>query len=170
MAVALAAKVTGRAVRAVLERGEDIQRSGQRGEFHASWRAALTAGRITGVELKLLKNAGWNIGCSPDILTRCLIASSNCYQWETMLATGDTVRTNTPSNTAFRAYGSPPAFAITENMIFDICAEPNLDPIEFRRSHFREIGDVTHYGQELREDDCTVEECFDECITKSNYD
>ena len=169
MAVALAAKVTGRPVRTVLERGEDIQRSGQRGEFQASWRAGLNSGKITGVELKLQKNGGWNIGCSPDILTRCLIASSNCYQWASMLATGDTLRTNTPSNTAFRAYGSPPAFAITENMIFDICAELNLDPIEFRRRHFRKIGDVTHYGQELREDDCTVEECFDECITKSNY-
>ena len=169
MAVAMAAKKTGRAIRTVLQRGEDIQRSGQRGEFGASWKAGLTAGRITGVEIKLQKSGGWNIGCSPDILTRCLIASSNCYHWENMLATGDTFRTNTPSNTAFRAYGSPPAFAITENMIFDICAQLHLDPLEFRRRHFRKIGDVTHYGQELREDDCTVEECFDECIDKSDY-
>ena len=53
-------------------------------------------------------------------MTRCLIASSNCYQWENMLATGDTFRTNTPSNTAFRAYGSTTAFSIKENMIFDM--------------------------------------------------
>ena len=75
MAVAMAAKKTGRAVRTVLQRGEDIQRSGQRGEFQASWKAGLTAGRITGVEIKLQKNGGWNIGCSPDILTRCLLTS-----------------------------------------------------------------------------------------------
>ena len=59
-------------------------------------------------------------------------------------------KTNTPSNTAMRAFGAPPAMAVTENMIFDVCCELGLDPVEFRRANFYKGGETTHFGQVLQ--------------------
>lgn len=117
----------------------------------------------------LYKNAGFNTDASPDILTCALIHIDNCYKFDTFHGTGKVAKTNTPSNTAFRAYGAPPAFAITENMMFDVATKLKLDQLEFRRKNFYKAGDVTHFGQVLKEDDVNAEPCFDECIKRSNY-
>jgi len=168
-AVALAAQVSGKPVRSVLTRTQDIQMSGQRGEFRARYKVGVTDGKITGIDYMLYKNGGFNSDASPDILTCCLVHIDNCYKFETFNGTGKVAKTNTPSNTAFRAYGAPPAFAITENMMFDVATRLNLDQLEFRRKNFYKPGDITHFGQVLTEDDVTAEPCFDECIKRSNY-
>ena len=54
-------------------------------------------------------------------------------------------------------------------MMFDVATELKLDQIDFRRKNFYKGGDVTHFGQVLKEDDVTFEPCYDECITRANY-
>eukprot|EP00092_Neocalanus_flemingeri_P028691 GFUD01031152.1.p1 GENE.GFUD01031152.1~~GFUD01031152.1.p1 ORF type:complete len:1217 (+),score=283.27 GFUD01031152.1:87-3737(+) len=168
-AVALAAHISGKPVRSVLTRTQDIQWTGQRGEFRGKYKVGVTDGKLTGVDYMLYKNGGYNTDASPDILTCALVHIDNCYKFPTFHGTGQVVKTNTPSNTAFRAYGAPPAFAITENMMFDVATELKLDPIEFRRNNFYKDGDTTHFGQVLKEDDVTMEACMDECITRADY-
>jgi len=169
-AVALAAQISGKPVRSVLTRTQDIQLTGQRGEFRAKYKVGVTAdGMLTAVDYMLYKNAGFNTDASPDILTVALIHIDNCYKFPSFHGTGLVAKTNTPSNTAFRAYGAPPAFAITENMMFDVATQLKLDPVEFRRKNLYKVGDVTHYGQVLQEDDITMDACLDECITRSDY-
>jgi len=168
-AVALAAQISGKPVRSVLSRTQDIQWTGQRGEFRGKYKVGVTDGKLTGVDFMLHKNGGFNTDASPDILTCALIHIDGCYKFPAFHGTGLVAKTNTPSNTAFRAYGAPPAFAITENMMFDVATQLNLDPLEFRRKNFYKEGDVTHYGQVLKEDDVTMEACFDECIARANY-
>jgi len=168
-AVALGAQISGKPVRSVLTRTQDIQIMGQRGEFRASYKVGVTDGKITGIDYMLYKNGGFNTDASPDILTCALVHIDNCYKFDTFHGTGKVAKTNTPSNTAFRAYGAPPAFAITENMMFDVATKLKLDQLEFRRKNFYKAGDVTHFGQVLKEDDVTAEPCFDECIKRSNY-
>ena len=79
-------------------------------------------------------------------------------------------KSNTPSNCAFRGYGAPPAFSITENMIFDITSSFNLDPVKFRQDNFYRIGDRTHYGQIIKKDDISFELCFTECMNRIQYE
>merc|ERR1719410_458173 len=86
-----------------------------------------------------------------------------------MDVTGNVFVTNTPSNTAFRAYGAPPAMTVTENMLFDVCAEMNYDPIQFRLDNFQAEGYVTHFGQVMEFSDVTVRQCFEEMISISKY-
>ena len=44
-----------------------------------------------------------------------------------------------------------------------------LDPVEFRRQNFYKIGDKTHFGQVMTEDDVTFDICFEECIRRIDY-
>ena len=53
--------------------------------------------------------------------------------------------------------------------MFDVATELKLDQIDFRRKNFYKAGDVTHFGQVLKEDDVTFEPCYDECITRAKY-
>ena len=119
-AVALAASIAGQPVRSVLSRTQDIMMTGQRGEFRGQYKVGVTNGRLTGVDYMLYKNGGWSSDASSDILLRAITRIDNCYKFPSFHATGKVCRTNTPSKCAFRAYGGPPAFAITENMLFDV--------------------------------------------------
>ena len=107
--------------------------TGQRGEFRGKYKVGVTDGIVTGIDYMLYKNGGFNTDASPDILTCALIHIDNCYKFANFHGTGKVAKTNTPSNTAFRAYGAPPAFAITENMMFDVATELKLDQIDIRR-------------------------------------
>ena len=168
-AVSLAAYISGVPVRSVLSREQDMRITGQRGEFRGRYKVGITEGKIKGVDYMFLKNGGFNNDSSQDILTCALVHSDNCYKFDSFHGTGKVAKTNTPSNSAFRAYGAPPAFVITENMMFDVATELNLDQLEFRRNNFYRAGDITHFGQVLTEDDVTFEACFEECIKRSNY-
>jgi len=168
-AVALAANISRRPVRSVLSRTQDIQMTGQRGEFSAKYRVGVTEGKLTAVDYMLYKNGGWSADLSPDVLCCALIHSDNCYKFPTFHGTGKVCKTNTPSNCAFRAFGAPPAFAITENMMFDVSSALGLDPVTFRKENFYKAGDTTHYGQIKKEDDVTFDVCLDECIKRIDY-
>ena len=168
-AVALAASIAGQPLRSVLSRTQDIMMTGQRGEFRGQYKVGVTNGRLTGVDYMLYKNGGWSSDASSDILLGAITRIDNCYKFPSFHATGKVCRTNTPSNCAFRAYGAPPAFAITENMLFDVTSTLGLDPVEFRRQNFYKIGDKTHFGQVMTEDDVTFDICFEECIRRIDF-
>ena len=101
-------------------------------------------GKITGADYFLYKNAGWNSDASPDIVATSLMHLDNSYEFPTFRVNTKTCKTNTPSNTAFRAYGAPPAMTITENMIYDACVELNLDPLQFRKDNLQRAGWENH--------------------------
>ena len=69
------------------------------------------------------------------------------YEFPSFRVNSKVCKTNTPSNTAFRAFGAPPAMTITENMIYDACVQLNLDPLQFRRDNLQRAGWENHYGQ-----------------------
>ena len=54
-------------------------------------------------------------------------------------------------------------------MMWDVSTSLGLDPVQFRRDNLQRVGNRTHYGQVMKEDDMTVEACLEECIRKSDY-
>ena len=168
-ATALAARLTGRPVRCHLTRDEDIRIMGQRGEFRGEYKLGVTDGKITGAQYRLYKNAGWNSDGSPDIVTTAMIHLDASYEFPTFHAEGETLWTNTPSNTAFRAYGAPPAMTITENMLYDACVELGLDPLQFRRNNLQRPGYVTHFGQVMEDGDVNMAACMDLVEERCDY-
>ena len=168
-AVAIAAKLTRKPVRCVLTRDEDIRIMGQRGEFRGYYKVGITDGKLMGAQFQLYKNAGWNSDCSPDITTAAMIHLDASYEFPNFDVKGETCVTNTASNTAFRAYGAPPAMTIVENMMYDACVELGMDPVDFRKANLQKAGFETHFGQILEEADVTMGECMEEVIKRSNY-
>jgi xanthine dehydrogenase molybdopterin-binding subunit B len=168
-AAALGAQLTGRPVRCHLTRDEDNRITGQRGEFRGHYRLGVTDGKITGAHYQLYKNAGWNSDASPDIMATTMIHLDAAYEFPTFHTQGEVLKTNTPSNTAFRAYGAPPGMTITENMLYDACVELSLDPLQFRRDNLQKPGYVTHFGQEMEETDVTMAACMDEVVARTDY-
>ena len=54
-------------------------------------------------------------------------------------------------------------------MLFDVTSTIRLDPVEFRKQNFYKIGDKTHFGQVMTEDDVTFDICFEECIRRIDF-
>merc|ERR1711892_105036 len=139
------------------------------GEFLGKYKVGVTDGKIVGVKYELHKNGGWSNDCSPSIMATALYQLDGSYAIPHFEAVGESYQSNTPSNTAFRAYGAPPAHIISENMVYDVCSELGLDPIEFRKANFQQEGFENHFGQVMTATDVTMEKCFDTILDSSKY-
>ena len=170
MAGALAAKISGRPIRNVLTRLQDIQMMGQRAETEASYQLGVSEGKMKSFQITVHRNAGWSADCSPNVLEFQMFHMSSVYKFQNVTADGRSVKTNTPSNTAFRGYGCPAGIVLVENMIDDVAEELGVDPVKFREDNYIKPGEKTHYGQVTREDDVTFVACMEECIKRSNYE
>jgi len=168
-AVAYAAKITGQPVRCHLTRDQDIRILGQRAEFIGQYKIGITDGKIMGAKYNLHNNGGWSTGVSPFVSVCALRHLDGAYAFPNLDAYAETYKTNTPSNTAFRAFGAPPSQIITENMIYDACVELGLDPVEFRKANFQTAGYKNHRGQVLVESDVTMDVCMDTLLDSCNY-
>jgi len=168
-AIAVAAKKTGQPVRGKATRDEDIRIMGQRGEFSSTYKIGVTDGKIQSAVIDVQKNAGWNSDASPDITATAMAHLDSGYDFPHFKSTGEAYKTNTASNTAFRAYGAPPAVTITENMIFDVCAELGYDQMEFRKNNLQKEGYVSHYDHPMTADDVTMDLCLEEVLKQVDY-
>ena len=77
-------------------------------------------------------------------------------------------KTNIPSNTAFRGFGGPQGMMIGETILDKVANVLNKDPQEIRWLNLYQEGDKTHYNQLL--DNCTLNQCWNECFQRSNYE
>ena len=168
-AVALAASLENKPVRCRLTRDQDMKLVGQRGEFLGRYTVGVKAGKISGVKVELHKNAGWNTDNSPGIIAKAMCQFENGYNLPNLAIEGKIYQTNTASNTAFRGYGAPPSLVITENMIFDICAEMEFDAFEFRYNNLQKEGYTTAYKQVMTAEDVTHILCLDEMVEICQY-
>ena len=91
------------------------------------------------------------------------------YAFPTFHVEGETYKTNTPSNTAFRTYGGAQAINITESMMYDACVELNMDHLQFRKDNLQTAGYENHFGQIMAESDVTMAACLDEVVHRCDY-
>ena len=59
---------------------------------------------------------------------RAVTHATNCYNIANVQIEGKTCRTNLPSNTAFRGFGSPQAMFIMEQVIDHVAQKLNMEP------------------------------------------
>ena len=167
--MALAAAKTGRPVRLMLDRDEDMAISGWRHPFLGRYKVAFTReGRVEAADVNLFNNAGWTMDLSFSVMERAMFHSDNCYKVPHLRVKGHVCRTNLPSNTAFRGFGGPPGMMIVEDWIEKIARKLNLEPEEIRRRNFYQENMVTHYNQELV--NCTIEKCWSECRQLAGFE
>ena len=154
---ALAATVTGRPVKMVYDRDDDMKITGKRHDIKISYRAGFDDdGRLEGVIFDQALRCGMSFDLSKAISERAVLHADNAYHIPNLAVTAYLCRTNTPSNTAFRGFGGPQGMMGIERVIDEIAHHLKRDPLEIRKINFYPDHDAnshgnTHYGQVVQD-------------------
>ncbi|XP_053917784.1 xanthine dehydrogenase/oxidase isoform X2 [Cuculus canorus] len=167
-AVAVAAFKTGRPVRCMLDRDEDMLISGGRHPFLGRYKVGfMKNGKVKSLEVSYYSNGGNSVDLSYGVMDRALLHLDNSYNIPNVRSVGIVCKTNLPSNTAFRGFGGPQGMMIAECWMSDIAQKCGLQPEEVRRLNLYNEGDLTHFNQKL--EGFTLRRCWDECLSSSSY-
>lgn len=167
---ALAAQRLQRPVKLRVDRDDDFMVTGRRHGFDYDYTIGFDDdGRILGLALEMISNAGHSADLSGPVMTRALCHVDNTYWLPAVDLHGHSARTDTQSNTAFRGFGGPQGALITELAIDRIARELGRDPLDVRRANFYGVGerDVTPYGQ--RVEDNVIAAIVDQLEAGSGY-
>ena len=143
---------TKRPVRVRLPRRFDMALTGKRHPFLARFKAGFDGeGVLRGVDLDLYSDGGWSLDLSEPVLWRALFHSDNAYLVPALDARGWVCHTHKTSQTAFRGFGGPQGMVVIEDILDRIARTLRLDPHVVRERNFYREGDVTHYGQPVKD-------------------
>ncbi|KAH8812815.1 putative xanthine dehydrogenase [Xylogone sp. PMI_703] len=148
---ALAAKKSGRPVRCMLNRDEDMVVSGQRHPFLARWKVAAKNGKLQALDCDVYSNGGWSRDMSGGICERALAHIDGCYLIPNVHVRGRIAKTNTMSNTAFRGFGGPQGIFIAESIMEEIADHLSMPVERLRELNFYKAGEETHFNQALKD-------------------
>jgi xanthine dehydrogenase large subunit len=151
---ALLATATRRPVKIHLTRDEDQIITGKRHNTLSNYKAGFNnEGLILALDVDLNIDAGSSTDLTLAILERALYHVDNAYYIPNLRITGNTWKTNKPSNTAFRGFGGPQGMAIIENIIDRIARKLNKDAAEIRSLNYYmpRKNNITHYGQIVKD-------------------
>ena len=82
--------------------------SGWRHPFSAKYKVGFNNdGLIQALDAQFYNNAGWSMDLSFGVLERALFHATNGYYIPNVVTEGRCLKTNLPSNTAFRGFGGP---------------------------------------------------------------
>ncbi|XP_030901677.2 aldehyde oxidase isoform X1 [Melopsittacus undulatus] len=165
---AVAANKTGKAVRLILSRGDDMLITGGRHPFIGKYKVGfMNDGRIRAVDVKYYINGG----CTPDesvlVAAVSLLKMDNAYKIPHLRCWAYACKTNLPSNTAFRGFGFPQSALVTETWITGVADKTGLSPEKIREMNMYKENEQTHFKQKL--DPQNLIRCWNECMEKSAY-
>lgn len=151
--VALAALKTGQPVRVQLDRDVDMQLTGKRHPFQASFRAGFSGeGRLEALHCDLVSNGGWSLDLSTPVTDRAMFHIDNAYYIPHVEVSGRVAKTNLTSQTAFRGFGGPQGMLVIEEILDGVARRLGLTPELVReRNLYHGSGETntTHYGEKI---------------------
>jgi CO/xanthine dehydrogenase Mo-binding subunit len=147
---ALLALATGRPVRLLLERREDIAITSKRHPFIIHGRLGATAeGRFTAIEIFQDADAGAYATLSPPVLFRSAMQGAGPYAIPNVHIEARGWYTNNVPSGAFRGFGGPQACFAHESLVDMMAAELGMDPVQLRRLNMLREGGTTATGHRL---------------------
>uniref|UniRef100_A0A8C3YFZ8 aldehyde oxidase n=1 Tax=Catagonus wagneri TaxID=51154 RepID=A0A8C3YFZ8_9CETA len=165
---AFAANKHGRAVRCILERGEDMLITGGRHPYLGKYKVGfMNDGRILALDMEHYSNGGASLDESLFVVEMGLLKMENAYKFPNLRCRAWACRTNLPSNTALRGFGFPQTGLITESCIVEVAAKCGLSPEKVRTINMYKEIDETPYKQEI--DAKNLIQCWKECMAMSSY-
>ena len=148
---ALLALKSGKPVRMVLERREDIDVTTKRHPSVIRHRTGVTRdGVILAAEIDIIFDGGAFSTMSPVVLSRGVLHAWSAYRLPNARIVGRALATNTAPNGAFRGFGAPQTVFAMERQMDRIARELGLSPLEVRRKNLLKAGDTLPCGQVLR--------------------
>jgi xanthine dehydrogenase molybdopterin binding subunit/xanthine dehydrogenase small subunit len=150
---ALAAAKTKQPVRVRVNRDLDMMITGKRHPFLARFKVGHDAdGKLLAAKVELFSNGGWSLDLSMPVTDRALFHLDNSYYIPHAEFSGQAMKTNVASNTAFRGFGGPQGMLVIEEILDRIARRLGKSPEEIREKnlyHGKGETNTTHYGQEI---------------------
>lgn len=141
--VGVASYKTGRPVKCVFDRREDITCTSKRHPAFMRYRMAIKDGKITAVDTDILYDGGGYTTLSMVVLQRGLIGALGIYKFPRYRVHGKAVKTHTVPNGAFRGFGGPQTFFAMELMMNHAARRLGKDPLVLRKEYCSKKGDVS---------------------------
>lgn len=147
---ALLAIKTGKPVKMIYRRGEDLRATTKRHPSVIKIRSVVNdAGELQQWDAHILMDGGAYNTLTPVVLSRAILHLCGPYRCPNQHLEGVAVATHTPPNGAFRGFGAPQAMFAVERHMDRIARTIGMDPIDFRRLNLIRDGDSSPTGQVL---------------------
>jgi len=165
---ALGAVITGRPVKLVLSRHDDMRATGKRHPYSSDYKLGLAAdGRIVAYEATYYQNSGAAADLSTAIMERSLLHATGAYFVPNTRITGHCCRTNLVPFTAFRGFGGPQAMFVIEAAIDHAARALGMDPWLVRRRNLLRDGDRFPFGMPVER--CRALRTFDDAMGRYRF-
>lgn len=166
---ALLAWKSGRPVKIVYDRAEDMAATTKRHPSRTRHRTALTReGKLLAMEIDFTLDGGAYETLSPVVLSRGTIHAAGPYECPNVRVRSRAVATNAPPHGAFRGFGAPQSVFALERHLDRIASSVGLSPEELRRRNFIHEGQTLSVGQVIREK-VDMEKLLDRALRLSGY-
>lgn len=142
---AVLAKVTGRPVRYVMTRREELEAGMPAPQVIIKLKTGVKRdGTLMAIDAETVIDSG---AFSGAVLAVSAVFLGSMYKWPSFDIRGCEVLTHKPSVAAYRAPVAPQTIFAIESQMEQIARDLNLDPVEFRMRHLIQEGDPMVNGQ-----------------------
>ncbi|HEV7860055.1 MAG TPA: xanthine dehydrogenase family protein molybdopterin-binding subunit [Pyrinomonadaceae bacterium] len=149
---ALLAWKSGKPVKIIYDRAEDMAATTKRHPSKTTHRTAVTRdGKLLGMEIDFVVDGGAYATLSAVVLSRGTIHAAGPYACPNVRIKSRAVATNVPPHGAFRGFGAPQSIFALERHMNKVAQELGLSAEEFRRRNFIREGETTATEQVIRE-------------------
>ena len=149
---ALLALKSGRPVKVIYDRGEDMAATTKRHPALVRHRTGLSRdGRLLAQDVEVVIDGGAYVTLSPVVLSRAIIHAAGPYTCEHVRIQGRAMFTNAVPFGAFRGFGAPQTQFAGERHMDVVARTLAVDPVELRRVNLLKDGQTTATGQVIRD-------------------
>ena len=149
---ALLAWKSGRPVKMIYDRAEDMVATTKRHPSRTRHRTAVTTdGKLLAMEIDFVIDGGAYCTLSPVVLSRGTIHAAGPYFCPNVRIKSTAVATNMPPHGAFRGFGAPQSIFALERHLDKVARTVGLTAEEFRRRNFIHEGETTATNQTIHE-------------------
>ncbi len=149
---ALLAWKSGRPVRLIYDRAEDMAATTKRHPSRTRHRTAVTRdGKLLAMDIDFTLDGGAYMTLSPVVLSRGTIHAAGPYDCPNVRIRSRALATNFPPYGAFRGFGAPQSVFALERHLNQVAKAVGLAPDELRRRNFIRAGGTLAVGQVIHE-------------------
>jgi CO/xanthine dehydrogenase Mo-binding subunit len=149
---ALLAWKSGRAVKMIYDRAEDMAATTKRHPSQTRHRIGVTRdGKLVAMDIDFTLDGGAYMTLSPVVLSRGTIHAAGPYDCPNVRIRSRAVATNFPPHGAFRGFGAPQSVFALERHLDQVAKAVGLAPDELRRRNFIREGRTLAVGQIVHE-------------------
>ncbi|ESO07509.1 hypothetical protein HELRODRAFT_110470 [Helobdella robusta] len=159
-----------RPVRCTLDRDDDMLMTGGRHPYYAKYKVGFTKeGHIEALVVEMFANCGCFSDCSEAVIEKATFQLDNMYHFKHILIKRFLCKTNLPSNTAFRGFGTPQATFVCETILDHVASHLKLSTVSIRELNMYNAGDQTMYNQ-IMDCDVTLKNCWQQTKERSDFE